>query len=218
MQKKVREDSGFKRKKWRDTDKEVSQAVFHTVKRPDEVPKKSMLRDRMAGIRISDSKPLALTDLVLCQKIDERPDGVVKSLPIYRECLKPGTFIEFDLTIDTRLYDTNDSFIKAYVQRFFESYERIYLTKYPDKPMKGNSMLVLGGGAGYPTKSVMYSLMEEQEAVRLLKDFFLETTPREHKHTEDVRTYHISPHTRRRTKYNGLLYDMGVCVMDIQEK
>ena len=215
---KVATDSGYKRKRWKDTDKELSRIAFYTIPRPDNVKKDSMLRDKMAGIRISDSQPLKVEDLILCQKIDEYRDGGTRELPIFRECLRPGTEVIFDLEIDTRLYDITGEMIEKRIRRKFQRYEQVYLSKYRGSVQKGTCTLILGGGAGYPSKTVMYDIMEADDATALLSDFFSETTPSQHKHRDDVRKYGISPHTRKRAKYKGVVYDMGMCTLKIEEK
>ena len=50
---------------------------------------------------VSDSKPIALKNLTLSQKIDYSFSGKEMPLPILREALIPGTEIIFELTIDT---------------------------------------------------------------------------------------------------------------------
>ena len=50
----------------------------------------------MAGLRISDSKPISADCLILCRKKDKMPNGTVKELNILRECIRPGTKLEFD--------------------------------------------------------------------------------------------------------------------------
>ncbi|NCC79232.1 MAG: type III-A CRISPR-associated RAMP protein Csm5, partial [Clostridia bacterium] len=74
--------------------------TFMKLKRNEKKPF-DPINDYMAAVRISDSKPLQLDDLVLCQKIDLNLSGETKPMPLIRECLKPGTVVEFDLTIDT---------------------------------------------------------------------------------------------------------------------
>ena len=50
-------------------------------------------------IRVSDSQPLTNDDLILVQKWDFTPDKDTKphSLSIYREALRPGTKLEFEI-------------------------------------------------------------------------------------------------------------------------
>jgi CRISPR-associated protein Csm5 len=65
--------------------------------------------DVMRGIHVSDSEPLTLNDLTVCQKIDAIPPRDDRDrywgLPTYRECLKPGTRVRFTVTVDTGLLE-----------------------------------------------------------------------------------------------------------------
>lgn len=48
---------------------QLEQRFLHTLNRPD-VPPANKVNDMMSGLRISDSQPLSVADLILCQKID----------------------------------------------------------------------------------------------------------------------------------------------------
>lgn len=89
--------------------------------------------DVMRGIHISDSAPLTLDDLTVCQKIDAIPpkDGRQRywGLPMFRESLKPGTKVSFTVTVDEDLLEgqkfgvTTSRGVQAFdVGRVFEPY------------------------------------------------------------------------------------------------
>ena len=59
------------------------------------------VNDLMQGIRISDSDPIGFESLTLAGKYDRKPDGTVNLLPIFRECIMPGTEARFTITLDT---------------------------------------------------------------------------------------------------------------------
>ena len=82
-------------------DKPVSrEKVFEVLDKAVEEKKENAVCDELSGLRISDSRPLYVQDLILCQKIDKGMDGNNQILPIFRECLKPEIKIYFDMTID----------------------------------------------------------------------------------------------------------------------
>ena len=56
-----------------------------------------------SGIRVSDSEPLSVSDLMLCRKTDLLPDENENSISVKRECLKPGTKVKFSMEIDESL-------------------------------------------------------------------------------------------------------------------
>lgn len=89
---------------------------------------KNAVNDVLRYLSVSDSDPLSAGDLVLAKKYDkfsQRDDGRHKKklgkisdeeayyqgneLPIYRECLRPGTTIRTTLTVDERIGQYFDS-------------------------------------------------------------------------------------------------------------
>ena len=78
---------------------QMLEQTFHTLEK-EKVKKENAVCDELSGLRISDSRPLYVQDLILCQKIDKGMDGNNQILPIFRECLKPEIKIYFDMTID----------------------------------------------------------------------------------------------------------------------
>ena len=73
----------------------------------------------------------------------------------------------------------------------------------------------LGGGSGFVSKTVIYSLLGEREGVQAVKDIFDKTyVPKEHKHYKDCRLG-VSPHVLKCTKYCGKTYMMGQCKFKI---
>ena len=68
----------------------------------------------------------------------------------------------------------------------------------------------LGGGSGFVSKTVIYSLLGEREGVQAVQDIFDKTyVPKEHKHYKDCRLG-VSPHVLK--MYEILwenLYDGG---------
>ncbi|MBR6598849.1 MAG: type III-A CRISPR-associated RAMP protein Csm5 [Oscillospiraceae bacterium] len=200
------------------TEKKLSENLFHTLKRKED-RKSDILNDCFAGFRISDSMPLDVSSLILCQKIDRYPDGRDISLSIKRECIKPNTKIQFQLEIDTEMMDISADEIIRYVQVVFDEYEETFLDEFDDNNIvycDCNAPIVIGGGAGYVSKTSVYSLYKEKaDAVRTVQKIMIDTTPRIHKHYEDLKIHRISPHIRKLTRYDGILYDMGICNIEI---
>ena len=69
-------------------------------KYPDRIKWYNSVNDCMRGIQISDSTPIDFKYLTICGKYDRKPNGDINVLPIYRECLIPGTTTEFIMTLD----------------------------------------------------------------------------------------------------------------------
>ncbi|MCD8180965.1 MAG: type III-A CRISPR-associated RAMP protein Csm5 [Firmicutes bacterium] len=166
----------------------------------------------MRGLSISDSKPFALGDLTLCEKIDISDKGRKKPINIMRECIKPGVIVEFDMTVDERIFKYSLADLRRMIEDYSIDYSNIVTYAFVDNEEEKNA-LFLGGGAGYFSKTVTYSLFDEDGAVEFARNYLRKTTPRKHKHEND---YNISPHMRKCTIYNGETYEMGKCGIEIE--
>lgn len=176
-----------------------------------------MVNSIMAGLIVSDSKPIGLDQLTLCQKIDYTLDGTEKALPMLREVLIPGTQIDFELTIDTDRFPYS---IEEIFQALNEYQKDCYLNFYQRfrRGTVDSDCVWLGGGAGYVAKTVLYSLYGKS-AVRIIDQIFKTTLGRqysEHKHEKDL-SLRLAPHVCKCTRYQGELYDMGLGKIQILE-
>ncbi len=209
-----------------DENRQLSQELFYTAN-ADEKHKGNAVNDMFRGLRVSDSAPLSTDDLVLCQKIDRLPDGTEKSLPIKKECLRPGTEITFDMVIDRKYIKLSDESIIKAVDAFYANYSRNFLSafgKLTSAEAARGHRIYIGGGSGFATKTTVYPLYSDKErAVQTVQKILSNTTSTRslqdpHKHMADAKKYHISPHMRKCTKYRSTYYDFGLCCIDISEK
>ena len=201
----------------REEKNQLEQGVFHTLNR-NEKRKSDAVNDLLCGLRIGDSEPLRVDDLALCQKIDVTRDGVDKRLPILRECVRPETEIRFPLTIDPRYCTLTPQDIMEAANQFVRFYDKCFLEKFPTRDIRGGGNLYLGGGCGYVSKTVTYPLLGEQ-SVRRVSEIINATLSRtaaiQHKHSRDA-SKGVSPHMIKCTQYDGQLYEMGACSLEIQ--
>ena len=178
-----------------------------TEKRSDAV------NDIMSGLRVSDSNSVGLDRLTLCQKIDSSPDGKIKDLPLVRECIIPGTKFSFDLTLDRTETNLTIGFIKQAIDGFLEEYNRLFLMHFPEENQYQSQVLYLGGGTGFPTKTVMNQLLQDDPTrVKLVSETLNKLFP--NKHNDDIRKG-ISPRVVKITEVEGELLQMGACKIDI---
>lgn len=181
---------------------------------------RNAVNDIMAGIRISDSKPLSAKNLVMCQKVDVAVEGRCRALNITRECIKPDTRIEFDVTIDQKFLYTPEEIkdaVRLFANDYINSFYKCFYKKNQElKPPKTN-YIWLGGGVGYVSKTVIYNMMNRLQAIKTVSDIMEKTVNnKEHKHFEDVKKG-ISPHMLKCTRYKGKIYEMGQCAIEIRE-
>lgn len=129
---------------------EIETSIFHTIQRRDErgKPVKNMnaVNDMMSGLVVSDSEPLSIEDLVLCQKADENLDGKSHNINMLRESIRPGVDICFSLTIDSQICSITKQNIMDAVAYFSDQYYNNYLSKFKSTDYPGNSTVWLGGG------------------------------------------------------------------------
>lgn len=164
------------------------------------------------NIRISDSKPIDNSNLILSKKIDIFKDGNSNNkLNLCKESLKPGTKIEFSLTIDD--FEKGKYFEPEYIMKsinfFTDQYRAKYLKKFNSyKDEYGKDVLYLGGGTGFLTKTINQSLYGEDTLEKVSR--FLEVKFKNHKHYKD-RSIGISPRAKKCTVINRETMEMGIC-------
>lgn len=202
----------------RSENEKLAERVFHTLVRNDK-KKSDKVNDFMAGLRVSDSKPLSTDCLILCRKQDERKDGEKKELNLARECIRPGTQLEFDVTVDTTLCKWEKAQILWALRFFGQCYTECFGGKFASGDKLAPNMFYLGGGSGFASKTVVYPLLGSAglKTVSKIIDTTLPVKIRhQHKHFKDVQEG-VSPHTIKKTTYNGRKYSFGLCSLDMEE-
>lgn len=173
--------------------------------------------DIMSGIRISDSNAVGLDSLTLCQKIDAGTDGKTRNIPLIRECIRPGTEFEFELTIDKTQTEITAEFIEQAICDFMTDYNEMYLKHFPEETQFKGMYIYIGGGVGFPSKTVLNRLLEHEcERVKLVTTVLEKTDSSKEAHSkrqEDVRKG-VSPHTVKLTDISRDLMQMGICKID----
>ena len=158
-----------------------------------------------------------LKQLTLSQKIDYTLECKEKELPLLRECIIPGTDIEFEVSIDSTVcpYDMKDiinalnSFQEDCYQYFYSRFRR---------GTKEKNVVWLGGGCGFLSKTVIYPMFGK-DAVKVVDNIYRNTLGSsyvKHKHTRDL-SLKLSPHVCKCTRYQGKLYDMGMGRIEYQK-
>lgn len=193
--------------------KRIEEAAFHTLNKNKIVS--DVKNDELKGIYISDSQPLSLENLVLCQKIDVNLEGKRNALNILRESLKPGTVVEFEMTIDTSVIHMDEQDILQALKNTWEFYQNAYVRKFVNMTKAEGGNLYLGGGCGFGTKTVSYELLGEREGLKVVSQL-MNLKFKKHGHRGDV-SKGISPHILKCTNYGGKLCEMGKCKVDIVE-
>lgn len=171
----------------------------------------------MRSISVSDSEPIDTSSMTLCQKIDVLPNGTQSKINVLRECIKPKTTVKFKLSIERSYGYFNIETIKKSIKSFWEFYGENFLSKFKlpgDESVYKNDMLILGGGTGFFSKTIVYQSTDYDSAIKQLVRYFenKKDIPRSHKHYLDVEM-NISPHTMKYTEYGRNLVPMGICAV-----
>lgn len=189
----------------------------------------------LRGLIVSDSKPLTADKLVLCKKHDFTLFGNDNPLPLFRECLCPGSEIEFDLTIDDTVCNYTIEDIKKALSESYKLLESKFLTKFAFDHKFDDSDGVKSylGVSGFTSKTVLHALFSDPEEYlnntdRVFKSHLTRMVTKiinekeekiplyeEHHHDTDVEEG-ASPHILKLTVYNGKLYEFGAVKLSFE--
>lgn len=172
----------------------------------------------MRGLQISDSLPVPDSQMMLSGKLDVDRDGGEHSVACIRECIRPEVELHLKLTLDQSVCAgrmTKESLLRT-VESFADDYYSRYVKKFAEPENSAyeeyRNCLILGGGAGFFSKTLAYPYWGAEEARRRVSDK-LNQSFRGHHHKEDE---DISPRMLKYAQYRGERYPYGVCEVDIQ--
>ncbi len=190
----------------------------------------------MSGLKISDSKPLSNLDMVLCQKLDQDRTGKENHINILRESVMPGTNISFTMTLDSNVinskflskFQCNDktSFVKLLsnaIKANSSAYYENFLKNFGNSgaAVPGESTVWLGGGVGFVSKTVVYSMFSHNEAIEIINAIF-DMDEQSKKNSKKAITHKedslVAPKMVKLTKYNNNLKEFGRCKIQIKPR
>lgn len=174
----------------------------------------------LRGVLVSDSEPIPNNAMTLTGKRDAVFGGEVNAINLCREAVAPGTRIRFSLTLDQSVLHgqlTAESIVDA-IEAFDRYYEETYACGFalPEgaAPGRMNHCLILGGGAGFFSKSLAYPYYGEEQALREVSAY-MHRTFRGHYHQYDE-GWGMSPHMMKYTQWNGKMYPYGICEVSVR--
>lgn len=229
----IRSFQGNSKKFLRNQSSKLEKEIFHTSIK-DGTKREDAVNDTMRGIRFSDSEPIDLDCLTLCQKVDVKTDGSDGNLNVIREVLKPGTKVKFVMTIDQSETDITANEILNSTDSFYDDYRTMFLDNFnnyegaeEELSLKGEHIVFLGGGVGYPSKTVMNQILKGDERRIYYVGAAIQTAltggrPPHGKmkkiitHDQDE-NIGASPRVLKMTEYDGRLMQMGACEIGIEE-
>ena len=198
--------------------------------RIDKDGKYDMVNSRFKGLTVSDAKLIDETAAIV-QKWDlsltkSQSEKKPKYLPIYREAIVPATKAVFTIGIDGsergmgeigvktagNLLHALSVFRNLQYKTYKEAIDKVYkgsvdhsVFRYLDELNEAN--LVLGGGTGYISKTLIYPIAGSREKGKsIARKILSEQFDRPGRKYDDI----ISPHTLKLTKSNDM-HMMGLC-------
>lgn len=193
--------------------RQLDEELFHTLGAD---PKKirNAVNSIFRGVSIADSQPISDKDLVLCRKMDLYPNGNPGELNLVRECVRPGVEVKLPITFDPSLAKfVTPEFIKESIALFDDWFMKNVFSHYQGMPLPQlTNHLFLGGGSGYPTKTVTGPWLQD-DALHYIT--LLLTVLFKKKNVSDENYYGVSPHMLKYTTVNGQKMPFGLCRVDI---
>ncbi len=221
LKRKLKEESdreGYRNTFLNKETRDLEVKAFYTLNRQEGV---NAVNDVLSGMIVSDSDPLEMKNVILCQKIERHVDGTSKSLNILRECIAPGTVIRVPLAIDTKICPFTETDLLDAVNHFIDVYNESFVSGFKGVAGVRDDRVFLGGGAGFVSKTVIYPLYGKKEGIEVAQNVFQATLPHkiasQHKHYKDSH-YGASPHILKCTRYGGKLYQMGLCSIQFEKR
>lgn len=195
---------------------ELEQRAFNTLKRP-RTRLGDAVNDELSGIIVGDSKPLSMRNVILCQKLEGHIDGSTKRLNLLRECIRPGTEIEFTVTIDETVCSVTVKELMESIQIFNQLYVECFLSRFPNVDYPTPNTVYLGGGVGFVSKTFIYPMFGGEKGIFATQKIFKETgVSKKHRHFKD-HILKVSPHIIKYAQYRGRNLQYGQCLLKIAQ-
>lgn len=119
--------------------------------------------DLFNAIRVSDSKPLSNSELILAKKWDlqsedkeDKKENKPKPIPLYREAIVPLTRLTFTITTTTQEAAKLIEELGKKSFEFYNEYKKFFLEDFPENMIQSNIQypIYLGAGSGAWTKTL----------------------------------------------------------------
>lgn len=186
----------------------------------------AIVNDSMRGLRVSDARLIDKNlETLLVNKIDvvnmgNNGETKEKEIPTYRECFPLKTKLEFEITIDPLLLNKigikdikqiltmSSLFTQNSLQQLQKGFHQDF---YAIDNGYEQANIMLGGGAGFIGKTLLYALAPNEEAGREIVKKALPFPKHKHELLDKI----ISPRTLKTCKIRGAQYVMGLgCIKE----
>lgn len=191
--------------------------------------KNNMTKSIMRGIRVSDGQVVGPVVTQLFQKHDasysHKTHMVANtSLPIWRECLPAGTEVTFTLTIDKNFLkkveieyvDDLLDILKKQTQKVLQLEDDNLDIKDFRRGIEADACLLLGGGIGFISKTILYSLFDTSgDAARITNEILNANFKKRNKRLS--MNQKLAPETFKVVQISpGKYVEMGLCKLEVE--
>ena len=238
----LQEKTDIKRKYWSLVNEEIAKPYFkpriglnrltanleadllHTLQLEEKgkpVKNANAVCSSLRGLQVSDTMSSENMQVAVLQKVDggfnkfgkasERP------LPIFRECMLPGTKLYFDVKLDKAFMSTlginSIDALLLITQKYFDAVlellKNAFGEQYPEQFIGIESAnMFLGSNTGFLSKTLLAMLAPDADQAKNTIKVLLDKSFKQHKHI--LRDKIISPRTLKCTTYNGQTVLMGL--------
>lgn len=170
--------------------------------------------DVMKYLFISDSEPINPENFVVVQKIDKNLRERESTISTFRESIKPGTKIKFQMKIKNGL-DINIEEIEHAIENFYNNIDYYFLQEFGVEEREG-TFIYLGGGTGFVSKTSTYQVLgDNKRSIEIVGKILSQKTDK--RHIKWTKMNNIAPQVLKITKYKNNYYEMGLCKIDFKE-
>lgn len=198
--------------------------LLHTLQLEEKhkpVPSNNAVCSSLRGLQVSDTLRSENIQVAILQKIDAGFNKFGKAgfhpLPIFKECMLPGSKLMFDVKLDKAMMATvginsiDDllSITQQYVDEIIRILKDAFKKEYPD-PFCGidAANIFVGGNVGFHSKTLLALLApDDNTAKNTIKVLLNKEFP---KHEHIIYDKFASPRLLKCTIYNGELLMMGL--------
>lgn len=175
------------------------------------------------GICVSDAMPCGAMETIVLKKIDastkmKKTGSNEQELPLFRECIQPGSQFQFSITIDKDIleligYGSIEDLLKTqrnFIHAVYTLQEGVFGKQYPQTLAAMTSAdLILGGGVGFLNKTLIHALAPNSTAANEFIKKLLDRLFIVHKHI--ILDTQIAPRTLKLTVLNSKKQLLGLC-------
>lgn len=207
--------------------KEIEQAVFYKYEGFNDKGRTvtDARADIMRGLRISDACINGDVKTQVYRKYDislykNKRGEAVRKLPLYRECAPINTSFSFAMTVEKQFMQSSGiNSIEDVLQIMADytaeivSLEKEVFNAYGQywNGRENMANIIIGGGSGFLTKTIIYSLLPRMEAVNVVKNY-LDYKFKKHKH--NILDRQVSPRTLKVAGDINNMYHIGLGLIE----